>query len=409
MFWIIATLLVLIGLAFVVYPLITAKQKENTASRIDANRALYRSKMEELEYDLQQGLLDQAEYDSSVEDLQKALLTDVEVEESRELYTSKSLGLILSVVIAIPLAAVLMYKQFSTGSAVANISSQQTQSTQAQTMQASIAKLEQRLLQEPNNGEGWKMLGQSYFVLQQYEKALGAYSKASELADHSDPNIMVLMAEASAFANQELFGEYENKLLSRALQINPSNERALWYAGYAAYTGNKFNDAAEHWGKLITLVPKDRPDVKANLLKFLNSAREKAGMAMMSDEPAAVASDTRRTITVTVTLNEELKTKANPSDTLFIYARAANGPKMPISLARFTVADLPTTVTLTEDMAMMQNLTLSAFDQVQTLARISKSGQAITQPGDLIAEASLVDFTKSPNASVSLTINSIVE
>ena len=409
MFWIIVVLLVLIGLAFIVYPLIASKQKENSISRIDANRALYHSKVEELQFDLQKGLLDQAEYDSSVEDLQKALLTDVETEESREQHVGKSIGLIAVVVVILPVAAVLMYKQFSTGSAVANIPPQQAQSAQAQTMQASIAKLEQRLQQEPNNGEGWKMLGQSYFVLQQYDKALGAYSKASELANHGDPNVMVLMAEASAFANQELFGEYENKLLSRALQINPSHERALWYAGYAAYTGNKFKDAAEYWGKLITLVPNDRPDVKTNLLKFLNSAREKAGLAIIQDEPATIASDTRRTITVSVSLSEELRSRTNPDDTLFVYARAANGPKMPISLARFTVADLPTTVILTEDMAMMQNLTLSAFDQVQTLARISKSGQAITQPGDFIAQAASVDFTKSSNVNVSLTINSVVE
>lgn len=409
MFWIIVALLVLIGLAFIVYPLVAAKQKANSISRIDANRALYHSKVEELQFDLQKGLLDQGEYDSSVEDLQKALLTDVEIEESREQHVGKSVGLITVVVVILPIAAVLMYKQFSTGSAVANIPSQQAQSTQAQTLQASIAKLEQRLQKEPNNGEGWKMLGQSYFVLQQYDKALGAYNKASELAKHGDPNVMVLMAEASAFANQELFGEYENKLLSRALQINPSHERALWYAGYAAYTGNKFKEAAEHWGKLITLVPNDRPDVKANLLKFLNSAREKAGIAMVQDESATVASDARRTITVSVSLSEELKSKTNPDDTLFVYARAANGPKMPISLARFTVADLPTTVILTEDMAMMQNLTLSTFDQVQTLARISKSGQAITQSGDLIAQAASVDFTESSKASVSLTINSVVE
>ena len=414
MFWAIIAALVVIGLAFIVYPLLATKKKEISTSRIDANRALYHSKVEELQFDLEKGLLEQAEYDNSIEDLQKALLTDVEVDEARELHVGKSFGLVATIIVLLPLSAVLLYKQFSTGLDIpANTPQQQAQAAQAQTMQASIAKLEERLAQDPNNGEGWKMLGQSYFVMQQYKNALGAYSKASELADHGDPNVMVLMAEASAFANNENFGEYETRLLDRALKINPTHERALWYAGYASYTTNKFEDASEHWGKLITLVPADRPDVKANLLKFLNGAREKAGLPAMQDtqveKQAEVAQGTARAITVSVSLSEELKDRANPTDTLFIYARAANGPKMPLSLSRLTVADLPATVTLTEEMAMMPNMTIGKFDQVQAIARISKSGQAITQAGDFIAQGELVDFTKASTADVVLSIDAVVE
>ena len=414
MFWVIIIVLVVIGLAFIVYPLLATKKKEMSTSRVDANRALYHSKVEELQFDLEKGLLEQAEYDNSIEDLQKALLTDVEVDEARELHAGKSFGLVATIVVLLPLSAILLYKQFSTGQNIpAETPQQQAQATQAQTMQASIAKLEKRLAQDPNNSEGWKMLGQSYFVLQQYKNALGAYSKASELANHIDPNIMVLMAEASAFSNNENFGEYETKLLARALEINPSHERALWYSGYAAYTTNRFQDASTHWGKLITLVPADRPDVKANLLKFLNGAREKAGLPALKDTPAEkqteVAQGSARTITVSVSLSEKLQDQISPTDTLFVYARAASGPKMPLSLSRLTVADLPVTITLTEDMAMMPNMTIAKFDQVQAVARISKSGQAISQKGDLIAQGKLVDFTKSSTADVSLNINSIVE
>lgn len=414
MFWIIIAVLVVVGLALIVYPLLFASNKTAVLSRADANRSLYHSKVEELQFDLDKGLLDQAEYDDSIEDLQRTLLVDVDSGERDELHSSKSIGLVAVVVVVLPLSAVLMYMQFSTADKAGNVTPQQAQqSSQVQSLEASISKLEQRLSNDPNNGEGWKMLGQSYFVLQQYKKAIGAYSKASELVDHRDPNLMVLMAEASAFANNEHFGEYENKLLSSALAINPKHERGLWYSGYAAYIASNFTEAAKHWDVLLELVPNGRTDVRDSLLKFLNDARTKAGLDVVATDQLSSkdnsSSSSQRAIKVTVQLSNELKDKVSPADTLFIYARAAEGPKMPLSLSRLTVADLPATVTLTEDMAMMQNMTMASFDQVQAVARISKSGQAITQSGDFIAQGILVDFTKSSNAEVSLSIDSIVE
>lgn len=414
MFWIIISALILLGLLFLVYPLLITRDKVNIISRTDANRELYRSKLEELQFDLEKGLLDQDEYDDSVADLQRALLTDVDADEKRELRSGGNLGLIATVVVVLPVAAVLMYQQFSTTDKKADVTPQQAQqAAQAKSLEASISKLEQRLLNEPDNLEGWKMLGQSYFVLKKYKKAIGAYSKASELAEHKDPGLMVLMAEASAFANNEHFGDFEFRLLDNALEINPRHERALWYSGYAAYRNGNFTDAAKHWDVLLSLVPQGRTDVRDSLLRFLNDAREKAGQEVIVAEQPSTDTSTenksQRLITVNVQLSESLKEKVNATDTLFIYARAAEGPKMPLSLSRLTVADLPATVTLTEDMAMMQNMTMGSFDQVQALARISKSGQAITQAGDFIARGVLVDFTQSSTAEVVLNIDTIVK
>lgn len=414
MFWIIVAILTIAGLGFIVYPLLSSRKKDEVLSRSDANRALYHSKVEELQFDLQKGLLDQEEYDDSVADLQRALLTDVDVNEKRELRSGKNFGLTATVVVLLPVAAILLYLQFSTADKAAQVTPQQAQqAAQVESLEASVSNLEQRLLSQPDNLEGWKMLGQSYFVLQKFQKAIGAYSKASELAQHKDPTLMVLMAEASAFANSEHFGDYELTLLDSALKIDPKHERALWYAGYAAYNNSNFTDAAKHWEVLLELVPADRPDVKDSLLKYLNEARQKSGQDMIAAESAATVNakeqDAERLITVSVGLSEQLKEKVSPSDTLFIYAHAAQGPKMPLSLSRLTVADLPVTVTLTEDMAMLQNMTMGNFDQVRAVARISKSGQAITQSGDFVAQSVLVDFTKSLTANVSLQIDTVVE
>ena len=416
MFWLISAVLILLGLSFLVLPLMS-KQAGNEISRRDFNRSLYQGKVDDLAADLEKGLLDQSEYDDAVEDLQRTLLDDVDDEQSNKFVSSKNYLAVFSVVLLLPISALLLYQYFSSDVGGTGPTEQELQAARAQSFEQSLANLEQRLQQEPNDFEGWRMLGQSYFVTERYKKALHAYQKASSLVEDRDPDVLVLLAEASAFSNNELFGEYEDQLLNAAITLNPNHQRALWYLGFADYSNKKFASAADHWQKLVNLVPSDRPDVKQSLSTFLNDAREKAGQDVAQlevDTNAAAKKNNQaikdtRSITVNVSLSEELQSKVNPNDTLFVYARAVQGPKMPLSLARLTVSDLPLTVTLSEEMKMIPNMGLSTFDQVQAIARISRSGQAITQAGDYIAQGVNVDFAKSTNANVTLTISSEVK
>ena len=179
MFWIIVAILVLAGLAFIVYPLLVADKKAAALSREDTNRELYRSKMEELQFDLEKGLLDQAEYDDSVADLQRTLLIDVDASDHAELRSGKNFGLAATIVVLLPLAAFLMYQQFSTADKAAMVTTEQVQqAAQIKSLEASIANLEQRLLNQPDDLEGWTMLGQSYFIMEKFKQAIGAYSKS---------------------------------------------------------------------------------------------------------------------------------------------------------------------------------------------------------------------------------------
>jgi cytochrome c-type biogenesis protein CcmH len=414
MFWIISAVFILLSLAFLVIPLIS-KQAGQGVSRREFNRALYQDKVDELKADLEKGLLDQSEYNDAVEDLQRTLLDDVNDEQKNEFVSSNNYIAIFSVILVLPVSTLLLYQHFSNGVGGATPTEQQLQAQRAQSFEQALTGLEQRLQKEPNDFEGWRMLGQSYFVTERYEEAFAAYQKASSLVDDQDPDVLVLLAEASAFSNNELFGDYEVQLLNAALKINPNHQRALWYLGFADYSNKNFTGAVKHWQQLVDQVPNDRPDVKESLSKFLNDARERAGIATNTPKLATnnnnneQATQESRSITVSVTLGAALQDKVKPDDTLFIYARAAQGPKMPLSLARLSVSDLPVTVTLSEEMKMIPNMGLSTFDQVQAIARISKSGQAISQPGDYIAAGAPVDFTKASHADVALTIDTVVE
>ena len=405
LFWLAAAAITLIGLGFIILPLM--RQKESAqVSRMQVNKALYESKLEELQADLEQGLLDPSEYQQSEQELQRSLLSDVKVSERSSVTQKRSnLGMVVLLTIALPLSAILLYQQFTTYVANDEYNEQQKLAQQAQTIQQSIEDLEQRLQDKPDDLEGWKILGQSYVVMQQFDKAVGAYSQAAALSDYSDPDLLVLLAETSSFANDGVFGTIENALLEQALAVNPKHERALWYAGYAAYSEDDYQAAVAYWQTLLSLVPADRNDVRDSLNKFVADAREKAGLEAAPAEQAALA----RVLYVQVTVAQELAKNYQDSDTVFIYARAKNGPKMPLSLVRVPLSALPIKVELTEATSMLPNMNLRSFEQVEVLARISPSGQAISQAGDLISAAVSVDFSQDSEHELEVSIQRVIE
>jgi cytochrome c-type biogenesis protein CcmH len=410
-FWLVVIGLILLGLAFVLLPLLSAKNNTTYVSREEINKAIYLGKVEDLEADLERNLLDKEEYDHALADLQQTLLQDASIEEAKQLRSGSNKLITLLVTLALPVIALLTYQQVSTGSFTNDVSQRQAASSQVQSIENSIASLEEKLKDKPESVEGWTMLGQSYFVIQRYDQAKQAYIKALNLVNQADPEILVLTAEASAFSNNEVFGEYEKSLLAKALSINPNHQRGLWYSGYAAFTTSDYSNAVKHWQKLLTLVPADRPEVKASLMQFLNSAREKSGLSPLVEDKQVAQQETQdqRKIEVSVQLNESVNQNADSGDTLFIYARALQGPKVPLSLARLTVANLPAKVTLSKEMAMMPSMDIDTFEKVEVIARISKSGQAITQKGDLISKPVVVDFSQSNTATVMLDINAVAE
>ena len=411
-FWLLAALLVSIALVFVLPPLFHTHERTGKMSRLDINRAIYQQKVADLAADLERGLLDQEEYENALADVQHTLLEDAGNAPPMPAGPVSNTLIIFAIAGALPMAALFIYQQVSTYQSQQQLAQMRTEAAQSQSMQAMIAGLEKKLRADPGNVQGWQMLGRSYFALQQYEQAKNAYVKAADLVNQSDPDILILLAEASAFSNGDAFSEYEHVLLNKALAINPNHERGLWYAGYAAYTENNYAQASKHWAALLRLAPDDKDDVKENLLELLEDARRRAGLAADAQQATSLAADSgsdERSIRVSVRLNAGISRRVRPEDTLFIYARAAAGPGMPLSLAKLTVADLPVTINLNKHMAMLPAMTLDSFQQVEVLARISKSGQAMPQPGDLISAPVGVNFSESPFASVELDINSIVE
>lgn len=404
MFILFASLLTLLGLFFLLQPLLQTMTQSSQSKRDQLNQAIYHSKVDELSADLDKGLLDEEEYELALQDLQQTLVTDITGEQYQPAQTKRMSGIAIFIAVSVPLSAFGLYQNLSTFETESE-TQERLIATQTQSMEAAMQSLRQSLQDNPQDLDGWKMLGQSYTTLEQYEQAKDVYLTALQHFNNSDPDLLVLAAEASAFANEELFTDYELNLLARALSIKPQHERALWYAGYASFLNQKYADSVTHWTKLLRLVPDSRPEVKTSLSQFLNDARDRAGMETLI--VADRVESNQREITVNVALDDSLHTQISANETLFIYAKAATGPPMPLSLVRLSAGDLPVTVRLTKELAMIPDMNLDSFPQVVVLARISKSGQAISQAGDLISAPQLVDFERAAQAEITLLINQV--
>lgn len=270
-----------------------------------------------------------------------------------------------------------------------------------------VDKLAQRLKDKPDDATGWLMLGRSYTVLGRFDEALPAYERSATLQP-TNATALADYADALALKNGGRATPQSEALVARALAAEPTHLKSLALAGTAAFERADYATAVRHWEKMKVGMPPDSPDVP-RLQASLDEARRRAGMSAGPPAPTATAASAAPTpvavatsITGTVMLAPALAAKASPTDTVFVFARNAQGSRMPLAVQRAQVKDLPLTYKLDDSMAMAPTAKLSGAAQVIVGARISKSGNAMPQPGDLSGEAAPV----APGASgVAITIS----
>jgi len=273
-------------------------------------------------------------------------------------------------------------------------------------IEAMAAKLSERLKEQPGDVDSWAMLGRTYAVLGKHPEAMAAFKQAVALrAD--DAMLLAGYADSMAMVNgRNLEGE-PSRLIARALEVDPANLKALSLAGTAAFIRKDYALALRHWEKMQQVAPDS--DFAKQIQGGIEEARKLAAASGQSvpipAQPAAQRAAPPRTDTAqaagaeaisgVVSLAAGLRGKASPEDTLFVYARPAQGARMPLAILRKQVKDLPLRFTLDDTMAMSPAARLSTAQQVVVSARISKSGNAIPQPGDLLGQSDAV----APGAS----------
>ncbi len=416
-FVIIAAVMLLAALA-IISPSLLGRMGLRHTQIDDQNIRIARENLAELKIEREQGRLDEAEYQQAKKELETILIQDISSDGTGEtgLHNSGQGRLTLAaLVVLVPVFVIGGYFMYGSPNAIGlqgTPAHTKVQPGQEHSFDDLISRLAKRMEVDPDNIDGWLMLARSYMSIQKYQYASNAYEQAYRL-DSEDPEIMLFYADALAMTQDGKMSGQPLELINKALSKQPDNAKGLWLIGMAEAEQGNFQKAIEHWQKLMALL-KDDPESRAEVGRLIALARTKMGLPATSSlasaataaEPAP-ASDTKASVKVRVELDPAMAEKFKPTDTLFIYARALQGPPMPLAAVRMQASDLPVDVTLDESMAMMPSMSLSKFPQVRISARISPSGNAIRQPGDLIGEMKSV--TVGQKETVLIKINSTVK
>jgi len=378
-FWLLATLLLLAGYAFFL-PVLLGGSPRQAVDRRKLNLLLHRQRREELAREV--GGEDRQELE---EELDRDLLADLTASDRADAHADKpGRRSLVMALLMVPVLAALVYAQlgrpdltdFQAAAGPRNMANEAD-------FQATIEKLAERLKKEPNDLDGWMLLARSLMATGQVDKAITAYEYALKLAP-DNPDVRAMYAQTLAEGNGGDFAGQPADIITGLLRQHPQHPIGLWLAGLAAAQRGDNAEAAGHWEALKAQLAPDSDDA-AQLGQYIaqlkGSASTPVTTARRSDAGGQGAA--KKSVRIKVALADELKAKAKPGDTVFIFARAAAGPPMPLAIVRKQVKDLPIEVTLDDSMAMIAGMNLSAFDRLILGARVSKSGQAMPRPGDL--------------------------
>lgn len=412
MFAVLAALMLVVALAVVLRPLLSGRAPDDPA-------AIARRRMQVLTEAHATGVLSDEEFAAKRISLGDELLTAINSTPPRSRTTFFAAA---AVALLLPAIAIVLYRIVGNPAALDPAALAAAPSAPSpehgQDMDQAIGKLAAKLKQNPDDAEGWALLGRAYLETQHFAEARDALQHAHDLAAN-DPDVGVAYAEALTLAGEShQFDAQARTLIEAALKADPKNQRGLWLLGIADYQARKFDAAIADWNRLLEQLPKDSTVAQSvnNQIARAEAARDgkplpaetAAAAATQAAEAPATAAATAEgpRLTVKVTLDPNLTTKVAPADTVFIYAKAASGPPMPLAIQRLRADQLPATVVLTEGMGMLPNMKLSQFPQIIIGARISKSGNALAQSGDLQTVSKPLDVaTTTP---IALTIDQTV-
>lgn len=426
LFWLVAAALSALVLLFIVPPLI-ATPASGAVDQQAQNVAIARQRLAELDKAREDGALDEDGYQEGRRELEQALALDIaQLDRARAAGATARDGspmaaLVLPVVLAfaVPATAGAIYLLVGQPAAVGGVPVQGGEAGAGTPGQPSIDEmidqLKERLAQNPGDARGWSILARTSMRLERYDDAVIAYERLNELTP-GDADILVQYADALAMQSGGRLDGRVTELLGEALDLQPDHPQALWLAGMAAEARGEFATALAHWTRLLPQLGQE-PETRARLegmIADLERRAEAEGVALEAppaasaitasstdsrlDEPASDAN-----VTVKVSLAPELAASATPDDTVFVFARAEEGPPMPVAAARRRVGDLPFEVVLDDSRAMVPDIKLSSFERVDVIARVSRSGQPVAASGDL--EGMVESVSTDAGAELELVID----
>ena len=366
-FWLCAGLLLLVALAFLLIPVLRGRKAQAEEDRTALNVSLYQERLQELQGQHEAGALNDEQLQHGRDEAARELLADTEGAGASSRFAALGRTIPLLAALLMPVLGFGLYQHWG---AIDELEQARTFAAQPKSIEEMTARLEASVQSNPDSAEGWYFLGRAYMAQERASDAAVAFERAVGVAGR-EPELLGQWAQALYFAGNKQWNEQMQALTDEALKADPEEVTSLGLLGIAAYEEGRFTAAIGFWERLVAVLPEQDPSRQA-IQGGIERARERLGVPTeKAQTPAATGQ-----LTVKVELAAALQDQVQPSDSVFVFARAASGPPMPLAVKRLTVADLPAQVSLSDSDAMMPQLKISGFEQVQLVARISRSGNA---------------------------------
>lgn len=396
-FWLLATLMTAVALAIVLIPLLRSRPSGGP-SAMEANLEVLRSQRRELEADLANGTLPADAREEALAELVDRAQGDLEAAPApASVAARKPWAVAVLVAVAIPAIAFGMYFLVGTPNAAdASLVVHEGAPMNERQITAMADNLARKLRDRPSDAEGWALLARSMGALGRFKESADAYEHLAKLVP-GDAGVLADYADALGMAQGRSLTGRPLELIHEALGIDPKQRKALALAGTAALDTGDFKGAANYWQALADELPpgsEDEAQVKSVLAEIRTRAAA-AGQALpapsaLAARAAAAAPSPASSVTGSVAIAPDMAAKVRATDTLFVFARAENGPRMPLAVVRAPASRLPMDFSLDDSQAMAPNMKLSGAESVRIEARISRSGNAIPQSGDLVGTSAVV-------------------
>ena len=389
LFWLAALFLVAVTLAVLLWPLLRRRTSDADAApeEMAAAATIYRDQRRQLDADLAAGAITTEEHAAALDELVSRLGAEVELHPATDAESDPSRRgaraswvAALVLVAVVPAAALFAYLTLGNPAAMSPAAATASESgvTQAQ-MLAMVDSLAQKMKANPADPKGWVLLARSYTALGRFSDAVDAYAQAAERMP-PDAQLFADWADAAAMTQgRKLAGEPE-ALIARALAADPKNMNALALSATAKLERGDVAASLAQWRELRALLPNGSEDATEIDRVIAQLEGQRLGAVAT---PAPAASPAGAAISGRVELDPKIASRVAPDDTVFVLARAVDGPRMPLAVQRFRAAELPRAFRLDDSMAMSPAMSLSTVPRVIVEARVSKSGNAITQSGDV--------------------------
>jgi cytochrome c-type biogenesis protein CcmH len=372
-FFIPAFLLLVLVLLLVLRPFLFPAKVQAT-SRRQMNAAIYREELDKLEVERNTGLITEADYEIAHAEMRQRLFQDTtEEDDLATLGSTKKTAIGICVFIVVISSG--LYFSFGDVYRVSQKNSETPINQEG--VEKMVTEFAAKMEKDPSNLQGWVMLARSYRILGRNEDAVKAYERAGSFVD-SDPQLLADYADTLAANANGNFAGKPLSLINQALKLDPNNLMALWLSGTAAFNANNYRSAVQTWEKLALQLPPNSEEMKM-IEGSIAEARSKGGLA-----PKATIISSAKEISGQIELAGDMKSKVKQGDTVMVIARQV-GERMPVAVLKIPVAQFPMSFVLNDTLAMNPSAPLSKLTEVSIEVRISKTGMAKPETGDLIS------------------------